>query len=74
LRQHRPAPYTAPEYAPHCRHNALFVAGNVRQAVQQGRADSIPIFLHEMERMFTEAILPLDVALIHSRRRMIAAT
>ena len=59
-----PAPYTAPEYAPHCRHNALFVAGNVRQAVQQGRADSIPIFLHEMERMFTEAILPLDVALI----------
>ena len=59
-----PAPYTAPEYAPHCRHNALFVAGNVRQAVQQGRADSIPVFLHEMDRLFSEAILPLDVALI----------
>ena len=58
------APYTAPEYAPHCRHNALFIAGNVRPAVQEGRADSIPIFLHEMERLFLEDILPLDVALI----------
>ncbi|MGO9239469.1 MAG: acetyl-CoA hydrolase/transferase family protein [Bryobacteraceae bacterium] len=59
-----PAPYTAPEYAPHCRHNSLFVAGNVRPAVQEGRADTIPVFLHEMERLFTEGILPLDMALI----------
>ncbi len=59
-----PAPYTAPEYAPHCRHNSLFVAGNVRAAVQEGRADTIPVFLHEMERLFTEGILPLDMALI----------
>jgi len=59
-----PAPYTAPEYAPHCRHNSLFVAGNVRAAVQEGRADTIPVFLHEMERLFTEGILPLDLALI----------
>jgi acyl-CoA hydrolase len=59
-----PAPYTAPEYAPHCRHNSLFVAGNVRQAVQEGRADFVPIFLHEIERLFIESILPIDVALI----------
>jgi acyl-CoA hydrolase len=59
-----PAPYTAPEYTPHCRHNSLFVAGNVRPAVQEGRADTIPVFLHEMDRLFTEGILPLDVALI----------
>jgi acyl-CoA hydrolase len=58
------APYTSPEYSGHCRHNSLFIAANVREAVQGGRADSIPIFLHEMERLFCEEILPLDVALI----------
>jgi acyl-CoA hydrolase len=59
-----PAPYCEPQYAPHCRHNALFIAANTRQAVQAGRADSIPVFLHEVEGLFTNGVLPLDVALI----------
>ena len=58
------APYCDPEYAPHCRHNAIFVAANTRKAVQAGRADSIPIFLHEVEGLFTDGTLPLDLALI----------
>jgi acyl-CoA hydrolase len=32
--------------------------------VQAGRADSIPVFLHEVESLFTNGVLPLDVALI----------
>ena len=58
------APYAQPEFEPHCRHNALFVAANTRAAVQAGRADYTPIFLHEVERLFTHGILPIDVALI----------
>jgi 4-hydroxybutyrate CoA-transferase len=59
-----PAPYCEPEFASHCRHNALFIAANTRSAVQAGRADSIPVFLHEVESLFTNGTLPLDVALI----------
>jgi len=36
----------------------------VRQAVQQGRADYIPIFLSEIEGLFRSGALPLDVTLI----------
>ncbi|MDR3719266.1 MAG: acetyl-CoA hydrolase/transferase C-terminal domain-containing protein [Bryobacteraceae bacterium] len=59
-----PAPYCAPEFASHCRHNAIFIAANTRAAVQAGRADMIPVFLHEVESLFTNGTLPIDVALI----------
>ncbi|MCS6952518.1 MAG: acetyl-CoA hydrolase/transferase C-terminal domain-containing protein [Bryobacterales bacterium] len=58
------ADYTRPEYEGHFRHNALFIGANVRQAVQEGRADYTPIFLHEIEALFRHGVLPLDVALI----------
>ena len=59
------APYVATEMAESFRHNALFIGPNVRQAVQQGRADYTPVFLHEMPGLFREGgTLPLDVALI----------
>ena len=32
------APYVAPEMAGHFRHNAVFIGGNVREAVNEGRA------------------------------------
>lgn len=44
--------------------NTLFIAPNVRGAVQEGRADFTPVFLHEIPRLFREGYLPLDVALI----------
>jgi acyl-CoA hydrolase len=44
--------------------NNLFIGSNVREAVQAGRADFTPIFLHEIPRLFREGHLPLDVALV----------
>ncbi|MEO8285248.1 MAG: acetyl-CoA hydrolase/transferase C-terminal domain-containing protein [Chloroflexota bacterium] len=44
--------------------NSFFIAPNVRSAVQEGRADFTPVFLHEIPRFFREGILPIDVALI----------
>jgi acyl-CoA hydrolase len=59
------APYAAPELAKSFRVNALFVGQNVRQAVEEGRADYLPVFLSEVPQLFRSGILPLDVALIH---------
>jgi acyl-CoA hydrolase len=41
------APYAAPEHAASFRVNALFVGPNVRQAIDEGRGDFIPIFLSD---------------------------
>jgi acyl-CoA hydrolase len=59
------APYAAPEMAKSFRVNALFVGPNVRRAVEEGRADYLPVFLSEVPSLFRSGILPLDVALIH---------
>ncbi len=59
------APYARPEYAKSFRVNALFVGQNVRRAVEEGRADYLPVFLSEVPSLFRSGILPLDVALIH---------
>ena len=58
------SPYCAPEMAEHFRHNALFVGGNVREAVNDGRADYTPIFLGEVEALFESGEMPIDVAFI----------
>ena len=59
------APYSTPEMAGHFRHNAMFIGGNVREAVNDGRADYTPVFLSEIEGLFETGAMPLDVALIH---------
>src|SRR5512143_1812895 len=59
-----PAPYAAPELAKSFRVNALFVGPNVRRAVEEGRADYLPVFLSEVPSLFRAGILPLDVALV----------
>lgn len=58
------ADYVAPEMEGHFRHNAMFIGGNVRDAVNAGRADYTPIFLHEIECLFERGDLPIDVSLI----------
>ena len=58
------ADYVAPEMAGHFRHNAFFIGGNVRAAVNDGRADYTPIYLSEVEDLFESGAMPLDVALI----------
>jgi acyl-CoA hydrolase len=59
------APYVAAEMQGHFRHNAMFIGGNVRKAVNEGRADYTPVFLSEIEALFETGAMPLDVALIH---------
>ena len=44
---------------------ALFVSAPIREAVNQGRGDYVPVFLSEAHLLFERNILPLDVALIH---------
>src|SRR6476660_2001436 len=58
------APYVAPEMATHFRHNAVFIGGNVREAINDGRADYTPIYLSEIEGLFESGEMPIDVALI----------
>jgi 4-hydroxybutyrate CoA-transferase len=59
------ADYVAPEMAGHIRVNSLFVSDDVRQAVNEGRADFTPCFLSEIPGLFKNAHLPLDAAFIH---------
>jgi 4-hydroxybutyrate CoA-transferase len=58
------ADYVAPDMAGHFRHNAMFIGGNVREAVNDGRADYTPVYLGEIEELFENGEMPLDVALI----------
>ncbi|MGB9233726.1 MAG: acetyl-CoA hydrolase/transferase C-terminal domain-containing protein [Terriglobales bacterium] len=58
------APYVAPEMVGHFRHNAMFIGSNVRDAINDGRADYTPIYLSEIEELFVSGAMPLDVALI----------
>ena len=58
------ADYVKPQMAPHFRHNAFFIGGNVREAVNDGRADYTPVHLSEIEQLFESGAMPLDVALI----------
>src|SRR5271165_294713 len=58
------APYVAPEMAGHFRHNAVFIGANVRQAINEGRADYTPIYLSEIEDLFESGAMPIDVALV----------
>lgn len=58
------APYVAPEMAGHFRHNAVFIGSNVREAINDGRADYTPIYLSEIEELFESGAMPIDVALV----------
>ncbi len=57
-------PLSRPEMEGTFRHNSLFVGPADRTAVNDGRADYTPIFLHQIPRLFTERIVPLDVAMV----------
>jgi acetyl-CoA hydrolase len=59
------APYAAPGMESHFRHRSLFTGGNVRDAVNEGRADFVPIHLHDVPALISRGRMPVDVALIH---------
>jgi 4-hydroxybutyrate CoA-transferase len=61
-----PADYVAPEMQGHLRVNSLFISQNVRNAVNDGRADFTPIFLSQIPRVLRDPdLLRPDVAMIH---------
>lgn len=60
--------YTGPEMSKHFKHNALFVGGSTRKAVNEGRADYTPCFFTEIPRLFKDGYMPVDVALIQVSR------
>lgn len=59
------AAYAEPKYQDSFHASVMFVGQNMREAVNSGRADYIPVFLSEVPRLFRQKILPLDVALLH---------
>jgi len=58
-------PLSKPEMEGHFRHNSLFVGPADRKAINDGRADYVPVFLYEIPDLFYSGILQLDVALLH---------
>ena len=60
-----PGPHLAPEMAGHFRHRALFVGPNARKAINEGRADYVPVFLSDVPRLFESGAVPLDVVLVN---------
>jgi acetyl-CoA hydrolase len=59
------ADYVDPRFARSFRQRSLFTGANVREAVNQGRADFVPVHLSEIPRLIETGLLPVDVALIH---------
>jgi 4-hydroxybutyrate CoA-transferase len=58
------AKYCLPGMEKHFRHNSLFVGATSHRAVNEGRADFTPRFFHQIPSLFTEGVLPVDVAMI----------
>jgi acyl-CoA hydrolase len=56
-----PGPHLAPEMAPHFRHRAFFIGPNARRAVNEGRADFVPVFFSDIPALFRSGANPLDV-------------
>lgn len=58
-------PYVKPGMEKHFKLKAFFIGGNVRAAINEGRAEFIPIFLGETTMLFKRGVIQADAALIH---------
>jgi acyl-CoA hydrolase len=58
------APYVQPGLEGRFRHTAFFIGANVRQAVQEGRADFMPVFLSEIPQLIASGRVHVGTALI----------
>lgn len=58
------AKYTQEPYNKAFNVNAFFVGSNVRNAINKGNGNYIPIFLSEIHLLFRNNILPIDVAIV----------
>lgn len=57
-------PYAHPSLTNSFQINSFFLGHNIRDAVQSGHAQYIPVFLSEIPALFRSGTLPLDVALV----------
>lgn len=57
-------PYIQPQAHPHIRCKTFFVSPNLRQAIQEGHAEYVPMLMGDIPRLFRKGILRLDTALI----------
>jgi len=64
LHTNGPAPFAAPEHQGRFISTSLFTGPPLRAAVNEGRADYVPIFLSDIPRLFLERHVPLDIALV----------
>ena len=58
------APWTEPDRAARVRSVALFCGPSLRAPVDDGRADFVPVFLSDIPSLFTNGVIPLDVAMV----------
>jgi 4-hydroxybutyrate CoA-transferase len=59
------APYAARGMEDIFHVNCFFIGANLRKAVQEGRAQYLPVFLSEIPLLFRKGVIPIDYALIH---------
>jgi acyl-CoA hydrolase len=59
-----PAPFVDPEHRHRFRSVSLFAGAPVRQAIDEGAADFMPVFLSDIPALFLSGRIPLDVALL----------
>lgn len=57
-------PLSAPGMEKSFRHHSMFVGPADRAAVNEGRADYVPVFLHQIPRLFEDRIFPIDTAMV----------
>lgn len=53
-----------PEYQSAFHINSMFVSASIRNAVKEGRADFIPVFLSDIPDLFKRKIMEVDVAIV----------
>jgi 4-hydroxybutyrate CoA-transferase len=60
-----PGPHLRPEVAASFRHQALFIGPNARRAINDGRAEYVPVLLSDVPRLFDSGVVPLDAVFIN---------
>ena len=64
LHTNGPAPFADPIHAGRFFSVSLFTGPAVRQAIAEGRADYVPVFLSDIPYLFASGRVPIDVALL----------
>ncbi len=60
-----PAPFATPEQEGRFFSVSLFTGPPLRAAIDDGRADFMPVFLSDIPSLFDSGLIPIDVALLH---------